>query len=127
MQMQGERILVERVAEGCGVKYVKVVDPFNVKEAENTLKEALKLESEPSVIVFRAPCALMTLRERRRKGEKTAAYKITEKCTNCMVCIKLLGCPALTLENEKVNINETLCVACGLCATVCPYGAIEKG
>ncbi|MGB9671939.1 MAG: thiamine pyrophosphate-dependent enzyme, partial [Candidatus Bathyarchaeales archaeon] len=126
MQMQGERILVERVAEGCGVKYVKVVNPFNVKEAENTLKEALS-ESEPSVIVFRAPCALMVTRDRRRRGEKVTAYRVTDKCTNCMVCIKLLGCPALTLENEKVSINETLCVACGLCAAVCPYEAIEKG
>ncbi|MEM3577288.1 MAG: indolepyruvate ferredoxin oxidoreductase subunit alpha [Candidatus Bathyarchaeia archaeon] len=127
MQTQGERILVERVAEGCGVKYVKVVNPFDVKEAEATLKEALKREGEPSVIVFRAPCALMVVRERRRKGVEVVAYTITDKCTNCMACIKLLGCPALTLEDEKVNINKALCVACGLCAAVCPYGAIEKG
>ena len=125
MQTQGKRILIEKVAEGCGVKYVKVVSPFNVKEAENTLKEALKHEGS-SVIIFRAPCALMTMRERRRKGEEVAPYRITEKCTNCMACIKLLGCPALTIENEKVSINEVLCVACGLCASVCPYNAIEK-
>ncbi|MGB9741044.1 MAG: indolepyruvate ferredoxin oxidoreductase subunit alpha [Candidatus Bathyarchaeales archaeon] len=125
MQTQSERILIENVAEGCGVKYVKVVNPFNVKEAEKTLKEALT-HREPSVIVFRAPCALITARERRRRGEEIAPYRITEKCTNCMACIRLLGCPALTIKDERANINEALCVACGLCASVCPYGAIEK-
>jgi indolepyruvate ferredoxin oxidoreductase alpha subunit len=125
MQTHGERILIEKVAEGCGVKYVKVVDPFDVKEAEKTLKEALK-HYGPSVIVFRAPCALMTIRERRRRGEEVAPYRITEKCTNCMVCIKLLGCPALTMKDERVSVDEALCVACGLCASVCPYNAIEK-
>ncbi|MGC9345333.1 MAG: indolepyruvate ferredoxin oxidoreductase subunit alpha [Candidatus Bathyarchaeales archaeon] len=121
-----EKILIEKVAEGCGVKYVKVVDPFKIKEAEAALKEALQYPG-PSVMVFRAPCALMVVREKRRKGVKIVAFKITDKCTNCMACIKLLGCPALIVENEKVRINEALCVACGLCASVCPYDAIECG
>jgi indolepyruvate ferredoxin oxidoreductase alpha subunit len=42
-----------------------------------------------------------------------------------MACIKLLGCPALILREEKVLIDEALCTACGLCASVCPCGAIE--
>jgi len=124
MHTSTEKVSIEKVAEGCGVKYVKVVDPFKVKEAEATLKEALK-HSGPSVIVFRSPCALMVVRERRRKGAKIVVCKITDKCTDCMTCIKLLGCPALIFEDGKVGINEALCVACGLCASVCPYNAIE--
>ncbi len=119
-----EKVLIERVAEGCGVKYVKVVDPFKIKKATAVLKEALQ-HSGPSVVVFRAPCALMVVRERRRKGGEIVFCKINEKCTNCMACIKLLGCPALIVDDEKVSINEALCVACGLCASVCPYNAIE--
>ena len=124
MHSPTEKILIEKVAEGCGVKYVKVVDPFKIKEAEATLKEALQYPG-PSVIVFRAPCALMVVRERRRKGAEIMVCKITDKCTNCMACIKLLGCPALIVEEGKVSIREALCVACGLCASVCPYDAIE--
>jgi indolepyruvate ferredoxin oxidoreductase alpha subunit len=124
MHTPSERILIEKVAEGCGVKYVKVVDPFKIKEAEAVLKEALA-RSGPSVIVFRSPCALMVVRERRRKGAEIVVCKITEKCTNCMACVKLLGCPALIVEDGKVEINEALCVACGLCASVCPYNGIE--
>lgn len=124
MHKQVEKVMIERVAEGCGVKYVKVVNPFNLREAETVLKEALQ-HSGPSVIVFRAPCALMVIRERRRKGAEVLACRVTDKCTNCMVCIKLLGCPALIFDEEKVGISETLCNACGLCASVCPYNAIE--
>ncbi len=125
MRSATERIAVEKVAEGCGVKFVKVVDPFNVKEAENVLKEALKF-TETSLIVFRAPCALLLVREKRRKGLKIVPFKVNEKCTSCMACIKLLGCPALILTEEKtVTINENLCTGCGLCANVCPYKAIE--
>jgi len=126
MNVPSEKVLIEKIAEGCGVKYVKVVDPFKIKEATAVLKEALQ-HSGPSVIVFRAPCALMVVRERRRKGGEIMFCRITEKCTNCMACIKLLGCPALVVDDDKARIDEVLCVACGLCASVCPYDAIECG
>ncbi|RJS82688.1 hypothetical protein CW707_00380 [Candidatus Bathyarchaeota archaeon] len=100
-----------------------MVNPFKTKEAEAVLKEALQ-HPGPAVIVFRAPCALMMVRDKRRKGVEIKACKITDQCTDCMACIKLLGCPALTVDEGKVRINEALCVGCGLCASVCPYNAI---
>ncbi len=125
MQTPTEPIAIEKVAEGCGVKFVRVVDPFNVGEAEKALKEALRFP-ETSLIVFRAPCALLLVREKRRKGLEIVPFQVNEKCTNCMACIKLLGCPAIILKEDKtVAINENLCVGCGLCAYVCPYKAIE--
>lgn len=124
MKSSAKKIFIEKVAEGCGVEYVKVVNPFNIKEATAALKEALKYAG-PSVLVFRAPCALIVARERRRKGLERITCKITDKCTNCMACIKLLGCPALIFEDERAKIAGSLCTACGLCASVCPYNAIE--
>jgi indolepyruvate ferredoxin oxidoreductase alpha subunit len=124
MGVQTVRVSIEDVAKGCGVKYVKVIDPFNVKEATFVVKEALKQEG-PSVIVFRSLCTLLALSEKRRKGIKVVPCRVTEKCTNCMACIKLLGCPGLEAKEGKVSINKNLCTGCMLCAAVCPYQAIE--
>jgi indolepyruvate ferredoxin oxidoreductase alpha subunit len=123
MHSTTDTILIEDIAKGCSVKYVKVVNPFKTKEATVVLKEAMK-QHGPSVVVFRAPCTLMDAREKRRKGVKIVPAAITDKCTNCLACIKLLGCPAILIEEEKVRIDENSCSACGLCISVCPYNAI---
>ena len=124
MQIPSEKVLVEKVAEGCGVKYVRVVNPFETREATAMLKEAVR-QSGPSVVVFRSPCTLIDIREKRRRGVKTVQAKITDKCNNCMACIKLLACPAIVVEEGKVKIDEVFCSGCGLCISVCPYKAIE--
>jgi len=126
MGSPAERISIEKIAEACGAKYVRVVNPFKLKEAETALKEALQHDG-PSVLVFRAPCTLIDIREKRRKGLKIVPCKITDKCTNCMACIKLLGCPALIVEAGKARISANLCAGCGLCVAVCPFKAIEGG
>lgn len=126
MGSPAERISIEKIAEACGVKYVRVVNPFKLKEAETVLKEALQHDG-PSVLVFRAPCTLIDIREKRRKDLKIVPCKIADKCTNCMACIKLLGCPALIVEAGKARISASLCTGCGLCVAVCPFEAIEGG
>jgi indolepyruvate ferredoxin oxidoreductase alpha subunit len=100
------------------------VDPFKTKEATAVLKEALQ-QPGPSVVVLRSPCTLIDLRDKRRRGIKAIPAKITNKCTNCMTCIKLLGCPAIILEEKKVEIDENSCTGCGLCISICPYKAVE--
>jgi indolepyruvate ferredoxin oxidoreductase alpha subunit len=103
---------------------VKVVNPFRTREAATVLKKALQ-QPRPSVVVFRAPCTLMDVREKRRRGIEAVPTRITEKCTNCMACIKLLGCPAIVVDEGNVRIDENSCAGCGLCISVCPYNAME--
>jgi indolepyruvate ferredoxin oxidoreductase alpha subunit len=124
MNVPTVRVSIEEVARSCGVKYVKVITPFRVKEATSIVKEALKTEG-PTVIIFRSPCTLLTISERRRQGLKVTPCQVTDKCTNCLTCLNLLGCPALDTKENKIMINEELCTACMLCATVCPIHAIE--
>lgn len=124
MGSAAEKISIEKVAEGFGVRYVRVVNPFKLKEATGILKEAMQ-QTGPAVVVLRSPCALLDARDKRRKGVRIVPCKVTDKCTQCMACIKLLGCPALYLKNGKVTVDEASCEACGLCASVCPYGAVE--
>ena len=107
-----------KLANAVGIDHVVVADPFDVKNFEKVVKEEVNRE-EPSVIIAQRPCALL-------KGVKyTGHCKITDKCKNCKMCMKL-GCPAITIKDDKVVIDATQCNGCGLCVNVCPFGAIEK-
>lgn len=49
-------------------------------------------------------------------------------CANCRACIALTGCPALKWrEGVGPEVISGLCNGCGLCAAVCPNGAIVSG
>jgi len=58
-----EELQIAEIAKACGVKNVKVLDPINIKELEDTVKEFLEKE-EVSLIVCKRVCALL---ERRQK------------------------------------------------------------
>ena len=49
-----------------------------------------------------------------------------EKCKNCMKCIKDNTCmfEALTLKDNKINIDKNKCLGCGICANTCKFDAI---
>lgn len=59
-----DQIKIEDLARACGVKHVKVLDPQNMQELEDSIKEFLA-KDEVSVIVCRHRCALL---ERRLKS-----------------------------------------------------------
>jgi len=106
------------LCKSIGVEHVVVCDPFDVKAFEKVVKEEVERE-EPSVIIAQRPCALL------KSVKYTGHCKITDKCKNCKMCMKL-GCPAITIKNDTVVIDSTQCNGCGLCINVCPFGAIEK-
>ena len=37
-----------------------------------------------------------------------------------------LGCPAISLKGDAVEIDATQCNGCELCMNVCPFKAIKK-
>ena len=106
------------LCKSIGVEHVVVADPFDVKEFEKVVKQETQRE-EPSVIIAQRPCALL------KTVKYTGHCKINDKCRNCKMCMKL-GCPAITVKDDKVIIDSTQCNGCGLCINVCPFGAIEK-
>jgi len=101
-----------------GIEHVVVADPFDVKNFESIVKEEVNRE-EPSVIIAQRPCALL------KTVKYTGNCVITDKCKNCKMCMKL-GCPAISIKDDKPVIDATQCNGCGLCVNVCPFGAIEK-
>ena len=117
-------IKIEEVARAIGIRFVRVVDPFDLQATSEAIVEAVKFNG-PAVVVSRRMCSL----EARREGivEQVATID-SEKCNGCLACVKLLGCPALSVEsNGKVVIDSQQCQGCTLCAGVCPYNAVTPG
>jgi indolepyruvate ferredoxin oxidoreductase alpha subunit len=118
-------ILIEDVARACGVKFVEVVDCFNLEKTVEVLEKAIRFDG-PALVVSRGLCSILAIRERRQKGTRTINYVVDlDACTDCRLCIKSLGCPALIIDNERVSIDDSQCDGCGLCAQVCPSEAIQ--
>jgi len=64
-----------------------------------------------------------TLSEAQARAEAERCM-ICGSCGNCRACVDLFGCPAFVLEHGVLEIDEHLCVSCGVCAQFCPNGAI---
>jgi len=116
------KIDIAKVAEGIGVKEVRVVDPYDVDAAIKVFKEALSNRNGVFFVVSRRECALLA----RRRGIKLHEVKVNyDRCIKCKSCILSLGCPAMAWSAEGPVINYDLCIGCGVCAYACPVGAIE--
>ena len=108
---------LEGLVKSLGIEWVKTINPYDVKGARQSVKEALAFDG-PSVIISKAPCVL--LKSRSVPGKPLRVDP--DKCTGCKVCISL-GCPALEFKDEKAHINS-VCVGCNVCADLCPAEAI---
>ncbi len=124
---KGKAISLERIVKGCGVDFIEVVDPYDVKGMNALIRKASRYVEDPeggiAVIIARHPCLIAykddAISERRRVA-------ITEDCVECNFCIDRFECPALYRDEGlgRTNINRILCVECGVCRNICPKGAI---
>jgi indolepyruvate ferredoxin oxidoreductase alpha subunit len=135
---------IEATLRGLGVQWLRSVDNYDVAAMRRTLEEAFTTGfSGLKVIIAEGECQLE--RQRRikpwlagklRRGERVerVRYGVDEDvCTGDHACIRLSGCPTLTLKDNpdplKLDPVATVvdgCVGCGLCganayaATLCP-------
>lgn len=122
---KAKALSIDAMVRGAGVECILAADAYDIAAAEKAISDALAFRG-PAVVILTRECALQVQRRNRRKG--LALTRVDkEKCTGCRACVEL-GCPAVTyaVSSRKAGIDEILCVDCGLCAQVCPQGAIDK-
>jgi indolepyruvate ferredoxin oxidoreductase alpha subunit len=126
---EGKAISLERIVAGCGVDLIEVVDPYDIKKLTSILKKATEYVNEPeggiAVIIARHPCVIAYREEGIPEKKKV---RVTDDCVECNFCLDRFECPALFHDQElgRTNINQQICVECGLCLQVCPKGAIVE-
>ena len=113
------KVDLEALCRAIGIGRVKVVDPYNLKECDQVLKEELAAE-EPSVIISRRPCVLL-----KNVKPQPALQVNPDKCIGCKACMRI-GCPSISFRDGKAVIDHTTCVGCGVCQQMCPKEAIER-
>ncbi|NLK73061.1 MAG: indolepyruvate ferredoxin oxidoreductase subunit alpha [Clostridiales bacterium] len=129
--LMGEKAPIVNIPELCraiGIKdeNIFVVNPLDLKETDNAIKQAMDSD-EPSVVITKWPCVLKRFSP-EDKEEFDLSTKLCavneEKCKSCKLCLKT-GCPAISFDKVS-NINQDICTGCEVCLQVCPFHAIEK-
>lgn len=110
-------VSIEDIVEAIGVKFLKIVNPHNIRKTIDIYKEALEYDGV-AVVIARYPCTLI-------KGQKKKApMVIKDNCVKCLTCIEKLACPAISYLNGEVKVDEALCKSCTVCIQICPNKAI---
>ena len=127
---------VERTLRSLGVKWLRKVRTYSVATMAATLKEAMRTaERGLKVIIADGECQLARQRrvraedaEKLKRGARVVRvrYGVDDAlCTGDHSCIRLSGCPSLTLKpnpdllrRDPVATVIESCVGCGLCGEV---------
>ena len=129
-------ITIEKTLRSLGVTWLRTVHTYGVAKMAKTLKEAMRTaEHGLKVIIADGECMLARQRRIRaadadklKRGERVVKTRFgvdDEICTGDHSCIRLSGCPSLTvkpnpdpLRTDPVATVIESCVGCGLCGEV---------
>ena len=128
---------IEQAVRGVGVRWVRTLKrTYDLKAMTATLREALTTKEQgPKVLVAQSECMLNKQRREKpqvRKAVAAGQRVVRERfgvdpdtCTGDHSCIRLSGCPSLTikpnpdpLRTDPVAAVQDSCVGCGLCGEV---------
>ncbi len=120
---------IEGVCRSLGAK-VEVADPFDLRGARERLLEALEDPVGAKVVILRRKCSMVQLKEEKPafKVRVNPELCIGDDCGCNRVCTRVFKCPGLIWDEKssKSKVDEVICVGCGVCADICPEGAIVK-
>lgn len=120
MGWEAPEVSIDAIVEATGVKYLRKVNPMNIKKSKEIFMEALEFDGV-AVVISQHPCMLT----KGRRSSKAQLEVKQEKCDECAVCLEKLACTAIYKDEEgKVRIDPKLCNGCNVCVQVCPERAI---
>ncbi len=121
-------VVIEELCQSLGLEAV-IKDPFNLEETATTIYDMLQ-QAGVKVLILRQECALV----RGKKASKR--YKVRIDPTKCLgedcgcnrLCTRVFRCPGLRWDANinKSGIDEAICSGCGVCADICPAGAVVR-
>jgi len=108
----------------------EVVDPFDLQGMTDKLLELMRDEGGVRVLVVKRECQLV--RARREKPVYRMSVDVArclgESCGCSRLCSRVFQCPGLIWDAERgvAAIDDVICAGCGVCADICPAGAIVR-
>ena len=129
-------VTIEAALRGVGLTWIEYVDSYSLEESKRVIGKALNARGQGlRVVISNNEC--MLARQRRERPAKAEALKAgktvlkekfgvdEEVCTGDHSCMRLNGCPSLTLKESSDPLKETPvahvdegCFACGHCGEV---------
>ncbi len=149
----GTALSIEELVKGCGVKYIRVVNPYDIngmiKETQKAYKYTQQRDGGMAVLIARYPCVIyqkeqlkinpikVEIRhipspEKRLSQVKSGEMEKSplpvyqeEACSQCDTC--LIQCPegAISKTESGYAIDENKCTGCRVCVEECPTSAID--
>jgi indolepyruvate ferredoxin oxidoreductase alpha subunit len=120
---------IEGVCRAFGAK-VEVTDPFDIPGTRDKLLSALEDPEGAKVLIMRRRCQMLRGKEEKPPYRVFVDQRkcIGEGCGCDRVCTRVFKCPGLIWDAKegKSKVDEVICIGCGVCADICPEGAIIK-
>ncbi len=149
----GQSLSLEDLVKGCGVKYSRVVNPYDIKgmieEVEKAYKYTRQREGGMAVLIARYPCIIYQKEQLKvnpvkldirhvplpekglpqvKSGEMDKSLLPVleeEACGQCDTC--MIQCPegAISKTEDGYVIDYDKCTGCRVCVQECPTSAID--
>jgi indolepyruvate ferredoxin oxidoreductase alpha subunit len=125
---ESTRVDFLELARSLGIKHTYKVDPYNLKQTEDAIQDAIRVEG-PAVIIAQRECVLLS----DARKEWIALEVDPDQCNGCGLCFSI-GCPAIVRSDyidQKSNrylaeIDSLLCTGCNICVQICARRAIRS-
>ena len=120
---------IEAICRAMGAR-VEVSDPFELETTRQKLNRLMEFGEGAKVLILRQACALSPEKKGKRRFDVTIDESVClgENCGCNRLCTRVFGCPGILWDADKnvSRIDEIICAGCGVCADICPAGAIQK-